>query len=178
MAALPTWGEDWLRTGARELWTHLHRDHRHIARSASSVASLLQGHYAAHRAEGSDPHPFFPGEPTPAPSQASVVRALQAVGVIGPERTRRQLEDGFTRLNPDFGVIPERHDPLQHDLAYRREQAMTLGLRVLVALRDENAGAHARRIDVIGQRGREAFDPTAGGPPFRSRTASQREVDP
>jgi hypothetical protein len=150
VTAPPAWGEDWLRSRAHELWTHLQGAPAHPGPPTTGLAALLEGHHTAHRVEGSE--------------------------AVDPKRARQRLEDAFTRLNPDFGVIPEHSDPRQHDLAYRREQAMTLGLRVLVALREENVGPSVRRTDAIGQRRREGFDRT-GGSSVRRQVAREREVD-
>jgi hypothetical protein len=47
-----------------------------------------------------------------------------------PEHDR---QDVFTRLNPDFGVLPDSRDPEQHRFAQQRERALALGQRVAAA---------------------------------------------
>ncbi len=42
-------------------------------------------------------------------------------------------QDTFARLNPDFGVLPDSHDPQQHRFAQQRERALALGQRVAAA---------------------------------------------
>ena len=117
---------------------------------------------------------FHPSIPDPLPKRgASLAALLEAYGAAnrsglgeigrGLDATtaadrRHRLEDAFLKLNPDFGVLPEHDDPGQHALAWRREQAMTLGLRVLVELRNENSGPPAARQQVIARRAVDARD--------------------
>ncbi|MGH8931161.1 MAG: hypothetical protein ACRDZO_11200 [Egibacteraceae bacterium] len=156
-AAAPRLGDDWLRSRADHLAAHLHDDHAILQPHAwAGVGAMFEAHYAAHRVEGSDPHALFPGEPLPPLSRARLVESLHHVGLIDPARVRRRLEDAFMMLNPDFGVVPEHDHRGQRDLAWRREQAITLGPRVLVDLRAENSGPAWRRRDVIRQRGDDA----------------------
>jgi hypothetical protein len=42
-------------------------------------------------------------------------------------------QEAFARLNPDFGVLPDSHDPQQHRFAQQRERALALGQRVVAA---------------------------------------------
>ena len=50
-------------------------------------------------------------------------------------------EARFAALNPDFGVLPSRTDPQQHQFAQRRERALALGSRVHLAEARENTGS-------------------------------------
>ena len=118
---------DWLTLRARNLVFHS-RMPQPLPQRASRVAALLDTHGAA-------------------PPTSSVEVPPGPEGTIADRR--RQLEDGFVELNPDFGVLPEHNDPQQRALAWRREQAMTLGLRVLVELRNENTGPPAARQQAI-----------------------------
>jgi hypothetical protein len=56
-------------------------------------------------------------------------------------RAERQLvrdaEDAFTRLNPDFGVLPDTGHAGQHAFAQQREAALVLGTRAAVAAMDQ-----------------------------------------
>jgi hypothetical protein len=68
--------------------------------------------------------------------------ALVDARVDGPEAW-------FTDLNPDFGVLPDDRDALQHQFAADREQALALGTRTIEALRahnHEDAGQRERAI--------------------------------
>jgi hypothetical protein len=55
-------------------------------------------------------------------------------------QTVSDAEDAFTRLNPDFGVLPDARHEGQHAFAQQREAALALGTRAAVAAMDE---AHA-----------------------------------
>jgi hypothetical protein len=52
----------------------------------------------------------------------------------------QDAEDAFTRLNPDFGVLPDARHAGQRAFAQQREAALALGTRAAVAAMDE---AHA-----------------------------------
>jgi hypothetical protein len=58
-------------------------------------------------------------------------RATQAQAIAAKREHDRQ--DVFARLNPDFGVLPDSHDPDQHRFAQQRERALALGQRVAAA---------------------------------------------
>src|SRR6266566_7154584 len=58
-------------------------------------------------------------------------RATQAQAIAAKREHDRQ--ETFTRLNPDFGVLPDSHDPDQHRFAQQRERALALGQRVAAA---------------------------------------------
>jgi hypothetical protein len=47
-------------------------------------------------------------------------------------------DEWFADLNPDFGVLPDDRDPVQHRFAADREQALALGTRTTEALRTHN----------------------------------------
>jgi hypothetical protein len=52
--------------------------------------------------------------------------------------TTRDLEQAFDRLNPEFGVPADTHNPYGHHALYDREAALALGTRVAVAASREN----------------------------------------
>jgi hypothetical protein len=52
--------------------------------------------------------------------------------------TTRDLEQAFDRLNPDYGVPADTHNPHGHQALRDREAALALGTRVAVAASREN----------------------------------------
>ena len=52
--------------------------------------------------------------------------------------TARDLEQAFDRLNPDYGVPADHHNPHGHQALHDREAALALGTRVAVAGSREN----------------------------------------
>jgi len=50
----------------------------------------------------------------------------------------RDLEQAFDRLNPDYGVPADTHNPHGHQALRDREAALSLGTRVAVAASREN----------------------------------------
>jgi hypothetical protein len=50
----------------------------------------------------------------------------------------RDLEQAFDRLNPDYGVPANTHNPSGHQALRDREAALALGTRVAVAASREN----------------------------------------
>ena len=52
--------------------------------------------------------------------------------------TTRDLEQAFDRLNPDYGVPADPHNPHGHQALRDREAALALGTRVAVASSREN----------------------------------------
>ena len=52
--------------------------------------------------------------------------------------TTRDLEQAFDRLNPDYGVPADPHNPYGHQALRDREAALALGTRVAVASSREN----------------------------------------
>jgi hypothetical protein len=52
--------------------------------------------------------------------------------------TSRDLEQAFDRLNPDYGVPTDPHNPSGHQALRDREAALALGTRVAVATSREN----------------------------------------
>ena len=52
--------------------------------------------------------------------------------------TTRHLEQAFDRLNPDYGVPADTHNPHGHQALRDREAALALGTRVAVAASREN----------------------------------------
>jgi hypothetical protein len=90
--------------------------------------------------------------------------------------TTRHLEQAFDRLNPDYGVPADTHNPYGHQALHDREAALALGTRVAVASSRENdpnpamwlagqdyraadATRHARRELVRSRRGPERLGP-------------------
>jgi hypothetical protein len=65
-------------------------------------------------------------------------------------------EDAFTRLNPDFGVLPDARHADQHAFAQQREAALALGIRAAVAARDEAHANPQQRQAAITARARTA----------------------
>jgi hypothetical protein len=68
------------------------------------------------------------GSPHPAPQQRTA----------DPQPTTRDLEQAFDRLNPDYGVPADTHNPYGHQAMRDREAALALGTRVAVASSREN----------------------------------------
>jgi hypothetical protein len=54
------------------------------------------------------------------------------------QATTRQLEQTFDRLNPDYGVSADTHNPYGRQSMRDREAALALGTRVAVASSREN----------------------------------------
>jgi hypothetical protein len=54
------------------------------------------------------------------------------------EPTTRDREQAFDRLNPDYGVPADTHNPYGKRAVQDREAALTLGTRVAVAASREN----------------------------------------
>jgi hypothetical protein len=52
--------------------------------------------------------------------------------------TSRDREQAFDRLNPDYGVPADTHNPSGHQALRDREAALSLGTRVAVATSREN----------------------------------------
>ena len=73
-----------------------------------------------------------------------------------PAQTVRDAEDAFTRLNPDFGVLPDARDAGQHAFAQQREAALALGTRAVVAAMDEAHADPQQRQAAIAARARSA----------------------
>ena len=55
-----------------------------------------------------------------------------------PQPPSRDLEQAFDRLNPDYGVPADTHNPDGHQALRDREAALALGTRVAVAASREN----------------------------------------
>jgi hypothetical protein len=71
-------------------------------------------------------------------------------------QVRTDAEDAFTRLNPDFGVLPDARDAGQHAFAQQREAALALGTRAAVAEMDEAHPDREQRQAAITARARTA----------------------
>ena len=52
--------------------------------------------------------------------------------------TTRHLEQAFDRLNPDYGIPADTHNPYGRQAMREREAALALGTRVAVAASREN----------------------------------------
>jgi hypothetical protein len=90
--------------------------------------------------------------------------------------TTRDLEQAFDRLNPQFGVPADTHNPYGHQALRDREAALALGTRVAVAASRENdlnpvmwlAGQDYRAADATRtahlERGRSRHGPERLGP--------------
>jgi hypothetical protein len=52
--------------------------------------------------------------------------------------SQRNTEEAFDRLNPDYGVPADPHNPHGHQALHDREAALSLGTRVAVAASREN----------------------------------------
>jgi hypothetical protein len=80
-----------------------------------------------------------------------------------PERQlARDAEDAFTRLNPDFGVLPDGRHAGQHAFAQQREAALALGTRAAAAAMDEAHADPQQRQAAITARARSAARPGHG----------------
>jgi hypothetical protein len=58
--------------------------------------------------------------------------------IADPQPTTRDQEQAFDRLNPDYGVAADPHNPHGHQALRDREAALSLGIRVAVASSREN----------------------------------------
>jgi hypothetical protein len=72
----------------------------------------------------------------------------------GTRPTTRDREQAFDRLNPDYGVPADPHNPSGHQALRDREAALALGTRVAVAASREND--HNPVIWLAGQDDRAA----------------------
>jgi hypothetical protein len=92
---------------------------------------------------------------TPAERAAAIAdRATRALAVATGQEHQRQ--DTFVQLNPDFGVLPDAHDPDQHQFAHRRERALALGTRVHLAEARENSGNPELAVALVRERAEQA----------------------
>jgi hypothetical protein len=95
----------------------------------------------------------------------------------------RDAEDAFTRLNPDFGVLPDAGHAGQHAFAQQREAALALGTRAAVAAMDEAHPHPQDRQAAITGRARTAARPGRGDRLRQARhdraqsPAAQRRVE-
>ena len=58
--------------------------------------------------------------------------------IADAQPTTRDPEQAFDRLNPDYGVPADTHNPYGHQALRDREAALALGTRVAVAASREN----------------------------------------
>ena len=58
--------------------------------------------------------------------------------IADAQPTSRDLEQVFDRLNPDYGVAADPHNPSGQQAIRDREAALSLGIRVAVAASREN----------------------------------------
>ena len=79
-------------------------------------------------------------------AQPNPTRELEAVrsnqareqGITEAQATTRGPEQAFDRLNPDYGVPADPHNPYGRQALRDREAALSLGTRVAVASSREN----------------------------------------
>jgi hypothetical protein len=100
----------------------------------------------------------------------------QAQPISEAQATTRGPDQAFDRLNPEFGVPADPHNPYGHQAIQDREAALALGPRVAVATSRENdpnpvlwlAGQDYRAADAIhrarAQRIRQRHGPERLGP--------------
>jgi hypothetical protein len=77
-------------------------------------------------------------------------------------QTVQDAEDAFTRLNPNFGVLPDARHAGQHAFAQQREAALALGTRAAVAVMDEAHPDREQRQAAITARARTSARPGRG----------------
>jgi hypothetical protein len=83
---------------------------------------------------------------SPTLDQASPSRDLDGISThpalqqrtTDPQPITRDLEQAFDRLNPDYGIPADPHNPDGHQALRDREAALALGTRVAVASSREN----------------------------------------
>ena len=83
---------------------------------------------------------------SPTLDQASPSRDLDGISAhpalqqrtADAQPTTRNLEEAFDRLNPDYGVPADPHNPYGRQALRDREAALALGTRVAVAASREN----------------------------------------
>jgi hypothetical protein len=92
-------------------------------------------------------------------------------------QTVQDAEDAFTRLNPDFGVLPDAGHAGQHAFAQQREAALALGTRAAVAAMDEAHADPQQRQAAITARARSGARQGRGDRP-RSSVAQRRAERP
>jgi hypothetical protein len=68
----------------------------------------------------------------------SIHPALQQQRTADAQPTTGDLGQAFDRLNPDYGVPADTHNPYGHQALRDREAALSLGTRVAVATSREN----------------------------------------
>jgi hypothetical protein len=95
-------------------------------------------------------------------------------------RSRPEAADAlFNELNPDFGVLPDGHDPQQHRFAANREQALLLGTRAAEALRAHNhPDAQRREHAVAGVAPRAELRAAGYKPPTREGVRRTSDLNP
>jgi hypothetical protein len=64
--------------------------------------------------------------------------AHQPLRTADAQPTTRDFEQAFDRLNPNYGVPADTHNPYGHQALRDREAALALGTRVAVASSREN----------------------------------------
>jgi hypothetical protein len=83
------------------------------------------------------------------------------------------LEHRFAALNPEFGVLPSRTDPAQHQFAHRRERALALGTRVHLAEARENNGDPELAAALVRERAEHASRLAQSQRPVAQRAAER-----
>jgi hypothetical protein len=77
-------------------------------------------------------------DPTRNPEGVSTHLVRQRWGTAEPPLTSRDPEQTFDRLNPDYGLPADNHNPYGRQAMRDREAALSLGTRVAVATSREN----------------------------------------
>jgi hypothetical protein len=77
-------------------------------------------------------------DPTRDLEDISTHPALQQQRTAATQPTTRDREQTFDRLNPDYGVPADHHNPYARQAMRDREAALALGTRVAVAASREN----------------------------------------
>jgi hypothetical protein len=82
-------------------------------------------------------HPTL-AHPNPTRERDGVSRHMALEERTAPQSTTRDPEQAFDRLNPDYGVPVDTHNPYGRQAVRDREAALALGTRVAVASSREN----------------------------------------
>jgi hypothetical protein len=102
----------------------------------------------------------------PAETRLKIARRAEAARQAGEAR----LEERFTLLNPEFGVLPSRVHGDQRRFVQSRERALALGSRVHLAEARENTPSRELAAWEIRQRALRAGHRTQDQQPIRQRS--------
>jgi hypothetical protein len=89
------------------------------------------------------------------------------------EAREARLEERFSRLNPEFGVLPSRTNRDQQRFAQGRERALALGTRVYLAETRENSGSPEQTAWQVRERALRATRLTRDQQPLQRRSAER-----